>query len=251
MRGDADHRAEFGDFTETGYRNIVALARRSYQFARFGSACEGKHVLWRHDVDVSIHRAVALAEIEREEGVVATYFLSLRSLYYNLLERNVQDAVRRIIDLGHDIGLHFDPTCLAANAGIAAWEAAITHERDLLAREFGATPRAVSFHLYGVLKEPAPSQDTVCGMVNAYGDGLKRDYAYVSDSNGVWLHRRLPDVIAQALEPRLQVLTHPEWWTPATMAPRRRLQRAIDGYAAAMEKWYDDIVAASGRPNLR
>lgn len=251
MRPVDVHSAEFADFTEAGYRHILQLARRSYRFARFGERSPDRHVLWRHDLDASVQRALALAEIESEEEIVATYFLYPRCLYYNLLAPAVGAAVRRILDLGHDIGLHFDPTHLAPDARRPDWDAAISTERDLLRAEFGVAPRAVSFHLYGVLKEPAPADDIVCGMVNAYGDGLKRDYAYVSDSNGVWLHRRLPDVLAEAKEDRLQVLTHPEWWTPEVMAPRARLQRAIDGYAAAMGDWYDETVAASGRPNLR
>lgn len=251
MRPEADHRAEFGDFTEAGYREILRLAGASYAFARFGAPPPGRHVLWRHDIDVSVHRALALATIEREEGAVATYFIHLRSLYYNVLASDVGALVRRIVDLGHDIGLHFDPTCLPAGAGRAAWMDAIDRERAVLEAEFGVAPRAISFHLYGVLKEPVLVDDVMCGMVNAYGDGLKRDYSYLSDSNGVWLYRRLAEVLRAAQEERLQVLTHPEWWTPDVLAPRARLQRAIDGYADAMGKWYDDTVAASGRPNLR
>lgn len=251
MRSEAEHRAEFGDFTEEGYRQILEQAQDAYAFARFGESRRDRHVLWRHDVDVSMHRAAALARIERDMGVTATYFLYPRGPYYNLLESSVRDAVARILDLGHDIGLHFDPACLPENADRSAWNDAMERERALIELEFGVAPRAISFHLYGVLKEPAPADDLVCGMVNAYGESLKRDYGYVSDSNGVWLHRRLPDVLREAKEDRLQVLTHPEWWTPEVMAPRARLQRAIDGYAEAMGKWYDDTVAASGRPNLR
>jgi hypothetical protein len=58
-------------------------------------------------------------------------------------------------------------------------------------------------------------------------------------------------VLEAAAEERLQVLTHPECWTPEAMAPRQRIQRAIDGYAQAIGRWYDDALARFNRPNLR
>ena len=96
-----------------------------------------------------------------------------------------------------------------------------------------------------------PDDDIIGGLFNAYSRRLRESYRYASDSNGIWLYSRLKDVLESATEERLQVLTHPEWWTPEVMPPRQRLQRAIDGYSAAMGRWYDEILARSNRPNLR
>jgi hypothetical protein len=87
--------------------------------------------------------------------------------------------------------------------------------------------------------------------VNAYGKGIWGSYGYCSDSNGIWRFRRLYDVLSEATEDKLQVLTHPEVWTPEPMSPRARIQRCIDGYAVSAGKYYDDVVSASGRPNVR
>ena len=84
------------------------LEAGGYGFARYGERPSGRHVLWRHDVDVSMHRAARLAEIEAERGVVATYFVNPRSVFYNLLEPEIEVLLRRIRSLGHEIGLHFD-----------------------------------------------------------------------------------------------------------------------------------------------
>jgi hypothetical protein len=246
-----DHRTEFGDFTEANYLRLLRLARRHYRFARFGAAAGDKHLLWRHDIDISPMRALRLARIEAEEGVVATYFLFPRSLFYNLLNEMVQRAVRQIVALGHDIGLHFDPLQYPPGLPADGLIGAIAAERDLITREFGAAPVAVSFHNYGVIERPVPEDDLVCGLANAYAKQLRDNYGYVSDSNGIWRYRRLHDVLDAAAEERLQVLTHPEWWTPEAMPPRQRVQRAIDGYSAAMGGGYDDVLARSDRPNLR
>jgi hypothetical protein len=251
MRPNPDHRAEFSDFTEEGYRSLLLMAQANYVFRGYRAADGERTILWRHDVDVSMHRALRCAEIEAELGVIATYFLYPRSIFYNLMSTDVHAAVRGILSLGHEIALHFDPTHYGLGLSRQALAGHIKMERDLLQREFGVTPTAVSFHLYGVLEEPMPDDEIIGGLVNAYSSKLRETCSYVSDSNGVWLYRRLHDVLSEAKHDRLQVLTHPEWWTPEVMPPRARLQRAIDGYAAAMGRWYDETVDRSGRPNLR
>ena len=251
MRSEDDHRKEFADFTEAGYRELLQLAKKNYRFASYGDAAQDRHILWRHDLDASMNRALRLAEIERDEGVKATYFVFPRCLFYNILNQFTKDAARRIVEMGHDIALHFDPTQYRSGLSRAALLEAISGERELLQREIGVAPTAVSFHLYGVLEEPMPDDDVIAWLANAYSKRLRDTYSYTSDSNGVWMYRRLRDVLSEACEDRLQILTHPEWWTPETMPPRARLQRAIDGYAALMGRWYDDIVAKSGRPNIR
>lgn len=250
MRSYACHNEEYADFTEARYRAYLRQAKATYRFVRYGEQVEERSILWRHDLDTSMQRALRLAQIEKEEDVVATHFLFPRCLYYNLLNPVIKQIVHEIISLGHDIGLHFDPTSLPHGSSRADFEAAVGLERDLLEREFGARPTAVSFHLYGVLTEPVPDDPLIAGLVNAYSAQLRASHGYVSDSNGIWLHRRLPEVLDAASENHLQVLTHPEWWTEDVHPPRRRLQQAIDDQAKLMAVWYDDIVARSGRPNL-
>jgi hypothetical protein len=239
------------DFTEAAYATALNLASQSYAFATFPSRPSSRHVLWRHDVDFSVHRALRLAEIEAELGARATYFMYPHSQFYNLLSDLVIHKARQILELGHDLGLHFDPTFYGGNVAGAELLDRIESERDLLASLFGRSPVAISFHLYGVLDEQPPDDDNLGGMVNAYGRTIKSDYAYCSDSNGVWRHRRLFDVLEKAEDERLHVLTHPEWWTPQPMPPRARLQRCLDGQAAAVGRYYDELVERYGRPNIR
>jgi hypothetical protein len=239
------------DFTEASYRKALRLARSSYSFAPFTSPPASRQVLWRHDVDFSVHRALRLAEIEAEEGVQATYFLYLHSQFYNLLSGLVLPKAKRILELGHHLGLHFDPTFYGLGLAGAAFQKAVESERTLLADMLQTPPAAVSFHLFGVLEEPPPDNDIVGGMVNVYSRAIMSGYTYCSDSNGVWRHARLFDVLERAEADRLHVLTHPEWWTPEAMAPRARIQRCLDGMAGAIGTYYDELVDGYGRPNVR
>lgn len=65
-------------------------------------------ILWRHDIDYSPLKALSLAEIEAKYGLKSTFFLLLRSPYYNALDRRTVGIVKRILSLGHDVGLHVD-----------------------------------------------------------------------------------------------------------------------------------------------
>ena len=97
------------DFTEQAFRELLGkLKAEGYRFVGYGDAGEGRRVIWRHDVDFSMHRASALAEIEAQEAVIATYFVNPRSTFYNVLEPAIMELVRRIAGLGHEIGLHFE-----------------------------------------------------------------------------------------------------------------------------------------------
>jgi hypothetical protein len=235
------------DFTEDGYRRALALAKAAYSFEPFGTNNTDPHVLWRHDVDVSVQRAARLAELEAEENVRATYFLSFHSTFYNLLERPVLDAARAVVAPGHWLGLHFD----SAFPGQGDVAERIVLESEQLADLLERPVAAFSFHNPGVVNDDlAFDDDNVAGLVNAYGRSVRERYRYVSDSNGYWRHERLFDVLEEA-PPHLHVLTHPDWWQEEPMQPRARIERAVRGRAERTLRDYDELLEAAGRANLR
>jgi hypothetical protein len=240
---------EHHDFTESEYASLVELAAAHYRFVGFDALDEEPPVvLWRHDVDYSPQRARSLASIEAERGVSATYFLNPHSDFYNLLEPAVLDAVRGILELGHWLGLHFDPGAVASIQGDRdEW---LARERRLLEDLFGASVTAYSTH-NPTLVDGLDRRDTAEGMTNAYGTSLHERFEYCSDSNGLWRFRSLREVLEGRAHDRLHVLTHPGWWVPEPMAPRARISRAIDGRAAAQHARYDELLESAGRPNVR
>jgi hypothetical protein len=239
------------DFTEAAYRDLLKLARSRYAFRPFTSALTmADGVLWRHDIDMSPHRALALARIEREEQAGASYFVHLHSTFYNALETDVVARLKEIASLGHEIGLHFDPQFSgrtpADREGLAR---AVSLERDVLQAALDVPIGAVSFHDPDVAGFTDLADDTIAGLVNAYGARLRADFTYCSDSNGYWRFKPLRDVLAEPGHARLQVLTHPEWWVPEPLTPRARVARAIDGRAAAAAGRYDRALRALDREN--
>ena len=243
-----DHSA---DFTEERYDQLLHSAQRQYRFEPFGTRTKIPHVLWRHDVDCSVHRALRLAEIEADRGLRATYFFMLHSEFYNLLEPVVFRAARKILSLGHYAGLHFDLAFYdLGQHDIAALEKKALLEKAVLENFLETSVCSVSFHNPEIGNALQYDQDIFAGMVSTYGRSLRDKYFYVSDSNGIWRHHRLPDVIEQASFRSLHVLTHPVWWTPEVMSPRERMNRAIDGRRKFVQDFYVAELKSRGRPDV-
>lgn len=239
----------FADFTRDNYRSLLRLAKRSYTFRGYSDATPSSpNVLWRHDVDYSVHAAHAFARIEAEEGVRATYFFRLHSELYSLLEQPVTRLAREIAEMGHEVGLHFDSEYYGINTedsldDAIAWEAAV------LGRVMQRPIVAMSFHQPNEFLLSC-QRDCYGGLVNTYAARFQNDVGYVSDSNGYWRHRRLEDVLSDAKEQQLQVLTHPEWWTDTPMSPAARIERCIAGRAESMRAYYRDDMIRAGRLNV-
>jgi hypothetical protein len=239
----------FDDFTEASYRAILELAVGRYAFEPFGTDASGPHVLWRHDVDYSVHRGVALARIEAEFGARSTYFLSLHSDLYNVLEPKVNALARELAAMGHWLGLHFD-VGFYAHRSPGAVDERVAWEARVLADALDAPVDAVSLHNPSVSGTEELDAERLGELVHAGARSVRDRYAYVSDSNGYWRFERLPDVLSAGRHERLQVLTHPEWWQQEPMSPRERILRCIEGRGRAAEASYDALLANNARVNV-
>ena len=89
-------------------------------------------VLWRHDCDMSLNRARAVAELDAQFGVRSTFFILPHSEYYNILELSQTRLVREIASFGHDIGLHLDVNYHLGSQSNFDFEKAINHDTNLL-----------------------------------------------------------------------------------------------------------------------
>jgi hypothetical protein len=242
---------DFQEFTEEGYRRLLRMAKDRYAFAAFDAAPDGAHVLWRHDLDYSVHRALRIAEIEADEGVRATYNLLLHSELYNLFEHGVFERARRILDLGHWLGLHFDAGFYGGFDTADALAEKVAWERDILAQLLERPVTAFSLHNTDVSSSAGFDADVVAGLPSANGRTLRETHGYVSDSNGYWRYRSLSEVLESGEHDRLHVLTHPEWWQADPMSPRDRIMRCITGRSTFAQRSYDELLATYGRQNIR
>lgn len=237
------------DFTTSRYADLLCLAKASYVPREFSNYALGeKFFLLRHDVDISLNRALALARIEEQLDISASYLINVHSTFYNIAERNQADILGQILDLGHTLGLHFDASfydirnddeLILRLQQEAAWLELLT----------GARPEVMSFH--------NPSRrhldwnaDRYGDLINCYSKSLMESVPYISDSNGYWRFRQLHEVVMEASEPCLQILIHPGWWQDRAMSPRQRLFRASYGRAVSTMRDNDSLLSDMKRVNL-
>jgi hypothetical protein len=241
----------FEDFTEEKYRNILRLCKQNYSFISYDQyRSEGKNVLWRHDIDLSAHRAKRLAKIEMEENIKTTYFLHLHSEFYNALEKDVAKCIFEIIEYGHSIGLHFDPDFYNLVNASDNLEYYLKLEKELIEKIFRLEINVFSFHNPDKGNWLQVDREQIAGMVNTYSAYIRNKYAYCSDSCGYWRFKRLEDVLAKAEDDKLQILTHPCWWVPVVMSPRDRVSRCIDGRAEKSHEYYNNLLLELKRENV-
>lgn len=243
-------RYNFADFTQANYRLLLRQACRRFSpcsFVNFSTERNGQ-AIWRHDIDFSVHESVAMAEIEAEEGVSATYFFLLHSECYNLIERETTARAREIVGHGHRAGLHLDTRYWPIRSE-EDFVAVLARERVLLQDVLQAEVKAFAFHIPG---DDARRFDELVydGMVNAYARVIMSHLAYCSDSNGYWRFRSLAEVLADPTVENVQAVIHPEYWTETVTSPRERFERCVSGQAERARRWYRDTLAESRREDV-
>ena len=183
--------------------------------------------LWRHDIDFSPQRALALARIEAELGLTATYYVLLGSAFYNPFEVAVRDALRSIAKLGHDLGLHYDVEANRHHAG--NHDLQIGFEAEMLEKLLDTPVVSFSIHNPDVVPDVSLDVRQKGALINATATALRTEFTYCSDSNGYWRYRSLHEVVRDRSVGRLYALTHAEWWTPEAMLPGARVRAASAG----------------------
>lgn len=240
----------FEDFTEINYKKLLILAKKKYEFSFFNlSKNKVPTILWRHDVDISINRAYRLAQIENSLNVKSTYFLHIHSIFYNLFEKNNSELIKNILNLGHQIGLHFEPQFYSEYISNKQMKQSVKFEKDILEKLFKTKIRAISFHNPTRDILDRFNQERICGLFNTYGKKFK-NFEYVSDSNGYWRFKRLEDILKEPEITNLQVLTHPEWWQKNPMSPNDRIERAISYRGKNVKKSYLKLLNMAKRKSI-
>jgi hypothetical protein len=192
------------DFSLTHYRELLQAAQAGgYRWAGFDEHPSVGNLILRHDVDLSLEAALAVAEVEADEGAWSTWFLMTRSVFYNLASSEGERAIGRLRELGHRVAHHavyphidlderFDP--------IVAW-----HNPD---PEFMRTP--------------------IDGAVNVMEPPFFDPDHYRSDSNQQWRHGCPHEQLRHGEFEWLQLLTHPEIWAFDGATMRETMETMLD-----------------------
>lgn len=240
----------YSDFKMAGYQNLLKLALiRGFVFSDYNTQEmeTGRTIVWRHDLEFSVHRALKMAQIESEIGVIAQYFVQIHSIFYNTFEKEIFDLLIKIKKLGHRLGLHFDAHFWNIE-NEDQLEFFIQRDKRILEDLLDIEVKSFSFH------NTTPTlleMDKLYygGILNVYAAIIRRKYRYCSDSTGIWRYERLQDVLNDGGVKHLQVLTHDGMWQDEAMAPRQRVLRCIKGRSEKVINRYDNLLKRLGLLN--
>lgn len=199
------------EFSLEGYSQLLsAFKDRGYSFCGFEEidsrlAEERPFVVLRHDIDMSLRPALEIARIEYEQGVQATYFVLLRSPFYNVLSRSHAEIMLQIHHYGHQIATHIDLAAYDNDCAKALMEV------EILSKCYPyINTELVSLHSsYDLNHVPI---ELFQQLNNVYGAAVRGDVSYISDSTGRWRYGHPLDSEAFNTQKPIQLLTHPIWW---------------------------------------
>jgi hypothetical protein len=203
------------DFSLAHYRDLLQAARAGgYRWAGFERAPEAGDLILRHDVDLSLDGALAVAEVEAREGAWSTWFLMTRSNFYNLDSAEGEQAIARLRELGHRVAHH------------AVWPQVDLDDRF---------DRVVAWHN----PDPEYMQAPVEGAVNVMQAPFFDPEHYRSDSNQHWRHGCPHEELAAGSFDWLQLLTHPEIWAFDGATMRESMESMLDADRASRYRFLE------------
>ena len=196
-------------FTYNAYRELLdMLFRNGYHFYTYDNYPRSEQcVIMRHDIDYSLEQAVKLARIENEYGIKSTYFVLLTSDFYNPASSGSYRNLHEIINLGHNVGLHFDETAYSYED--FRLEYYIRKEARILSDLLDVNINAFSLHRPN--QRTIETQLSIPGLVNSYGEEFFHGFKYLSDSRRRW-REPVEEIINSREFLRLHILCHAFWY---------------------------------------
>ena len=199
----------------------------------------------RHDIDMNPFKALEMANMEKDFGIRATYFILPTADYYGYIYRTglkrsigLDSLIRELYDTGAEIGIHNDMLTAMIDYGFDP----LTFNSNEL-----ALLRSLEIHVYGTASHGSAIAKKTVPNYQIFSDFAKSDSVlyegkkypigkyslkefefeyeayflnfnfYYSESGGKWNDENGFTGTLQKLDKsvpgdRIQILTHPDWW---------------------------------------
>ena len=159
-----------------------------------------KHLVLRHDVDLSLDYALEMALLEKDNDIHATYYILLTSDLYHAGSPGGREKVKAIREAGHEVGLHVDTRYYL---GVLEFE--------ILSQLAQRSVTTWCQHLI-----------TVTPSLSLPRDAATIPYKYLSDSGMNWREGCWCNHINKF--DKMQVLIHPEWTMTSPAGKRNKFE---------------------------
>lgn len=225
------------------YRDLLlALNSAGYALTTVSemNAANTEHKAYlRHDVDFFPAASLAMAQCEATVGVHATYYFLLSGTY-NLLSMDNRKLVHTLLEMGHEIGLHYDLEAYAENVTDAT--KTLTSEIRILEDLCGRRVNTITAHCpyRGGIDWFLESDQ----WINPRDPRLQENLLYVSDSCRAWRDESLLECLSADPPLRLLLLTHPELWLDGSVVDRISYLETIIAPTATnpIREYYDRTI---------
>jgi hypothetical protein len=243
------------EFTYAYYTEFLARLAGQYTFISFR---EGKdlpekdnrpYVILRHDIDMDLESALQLSLLEKNAGIISTYFFLVRNPLYNIFSGSGAELVKGILANGHRPGLHFD-CALYDDIDDTNINDYIRKEVCLIENFFDRPVEAVSFHRPGSLEM---SGVEIGELPSTYEKVFLERFDYFSDSKGEWARGNPLRSGSFAESKNLHILAHPVWWNETPMTPFECLTDVLGRLGSRAEEYVaaNCLVWDRDRPDRR
>jgi len=220
------------NFTIQHYKEVLEYAKKKYVFQTFSeyvnSTKQSDVILLRHDIDYSIEKALEMAKLESNLGIKSTYFILLRGLFYNPYSPTNTIHLKKIIELGHEIGLHYDSTYLSKEKfPYKKLKEEIKQLEQIIDNKIFVVTQhnpTVSSKLKKISKE----------FLDARESKIFQTVSYISDSVKNWRSGCMCKHIGN--QKTLQILIHPIWWTKKPKTVDTILDEIVSYWATHINK---------------
>lgn len=222
------------EFTYDGYLRLIDLLKeKNYYFCDYLNCDKyDKTVIFRHDIDNSLNKALEIAKIEHENNITSTFFVLLSTNFYNVFSRESNEILKEIMELGHQIGLHFDEKRYEISS-VKELEYWVERESGILRNAIDEEINVVSMHRPS--KWILENDIQFKGIINSYSKKFLSDFKYLSDSRMHWRENVL-EIIESEKYDKLHILTHSFWYSDKNETIDEKLVKFID--EAKMERYF-------------
>jgi hypothetical protein len=240
------------------YKNLVSLTAAKYEFMQIGKSTTediekylgmGRKICFlRHDIDFSPELALKMAEVEAAMGVCSTYTVLLTGQFYNPFEKRNRAFLKGIIKLGHEVGLHFDPSA-AEISSESDLDRSIAREKAALEGLLDSQVNMFSFHNTTEFSMQC-RKHSYAGCINAYSEFFYNQVEYTSDSNGYWRFRTWKQLLLEEKKV-IQILTHPIWWQDGNELPPYEtiVKNSLERFCFEIREYNSFFIGQNSREN--
>ena len=190
----------------------------------------GKSFILRHDVDLDIELAYDLAKIEADHDIFSSFFFLTSGNTYNVLVKKNSDMLKDMSKMGHEVGLHFDPTIYAENK----MNEAVKKESEILSFAAGCEIKSISLHnpsIHGTY----PMFE---GYNNAYDPKIFSNDNYISDSRMQFRGKDIYGFLDGIKNSHIQILLHPMHFSEKGYGYDSILKKYINNVLSELHEYF-------------